>query len=194
MLFHSGKGKYPVPATEFSQCFLWEHWIIILILNTDALIFFADQIVPMLRKKIRGQWRLRVVGTISQKSWIKRLKEISEMEFVGWVDDLGSEYSTADVVIAPVRGGGGTRIKIPEAFAYGVSVISTSMGSAGLDVENKIHLPIADDAEAFAEACLRLMTDSVLRDEISRRAFDLAASKYCPDIVTSAWSKLYDKT
>lgn len=162
--------------------------------NTDALIFFAGKIVPELRKKIRNKWRLRVVGTVPRKSWIQKLKKIPEIEFAGWVEDLGSEYSTADVVIAPVRGGGGTRIKILEAFAYGVPVISTAMGCAGLDVENKTHLLIADDAEAFAEACARLMTDSVLRDEISRKAFDLAASKYSPDIVNSAWSGLYEKT
>jgi hypothetical protein len=68
------------------------------------------------------------------------------------------------------------------------------MGCAGLEVENKIHMLIADDADEFAEACMRLMTDSTLRDEISRRAFDLAASKYCPEIVDSAWSGLYEKT
>lgn len=162
--------------------------------NTDALIYFVDKILPVLRKNMRGQWRLRIVGVIPQKTWIKRLKKIPEMDFVGRVEELCPEYNAADIVVVPVRGGGGTRIKILEAFANGVPVVSTSMGCAGLEVENEIHLLIADDAGDFAAACMRLMTDSTIRDEISRRAFDLAASKYCPEIVNSAWSGLYEKT
>jgi len=156
--------------------------------NTDALLFFADQIAPILRQNCKRQWHLRVIGALPEKTGIKELKKIPEMEFAGRVKDLFSEYDAADIVVAPIRGGGGTRIKILEAFAHGVPVVSTSKGAEGLDVENGVHLFIEDDVRLFAEACIRLMTDSTLGDKLSCRALCLADSKYSPDIINRVWT------
>lgn len=156
--------------------------------NTDALLFFSDQIAPILRENSRQQWHLRVVGALPKNTWIKQLKCFPEMKFSGWVNDLCHEYDAADIVVVPIRGGGGTRIKILEAFAHGVPVVSTSKGAEGLEVENGLHLFIEDDAGLFAEACIRLMTDNLLGDEISRRAFSLVASKYSPEFINRIWT------
>ncbi len=156
--------------------------------NTDALLFFADKIVPILREESRQQWHLRVVGTLPKNKCTKQLENFSEIKFSGGVKDLRPEYDAADIVVVPIRGGGGTRIKILEAFAHGVPVVSTSKGAEGLEVENRVHLFVEDDARLFAEACIRLMTDNLLADEISRRAFSLAASKYGPEIINRIWT------
>ncbi len=156
--------------------------------NIDGLLFFADQIVPILREKCRQPWELRVVGALPQNKWRKRLEKFPEIEFTGWVKDLYQEYEKADIVIAPIRGGGGTRIKILEAFAHGVPVVSTSKGCEGLDVENRVHLITEDDARRFAEACMQLMTDNKFADEISRQALDLVALKYSPEIINQVWT------
>ena len=157
--------------------------------NTDALLFFAEQIIPILRKKCRLPWHLRVVGTPPHPKWIRRLKHFPEIYFSGFIKDLYPEYEAADIVIAPIRGGGGTRIKILEAFAHGVPVVSTSKGVEGLDVENGVHLFIEDDAGLFADTCIRLMNDHLMRDEISHRAFNLAASKYSPEVINRIWTE-----
>lgn len=156
--------------------------------NTDALLFFADQIAPILRENSRQQWQLRVVGAFPKNTWMKQLKCFPEIKFSGWVDELCHEYDAADIVIVPIRGGGGTRIKILEAFAHGVPVVSTSKGAEGLDVENGVHLFIEDDVRLFAEACIRLMTDNMIGDEISCRAFNLVSSKYSPEIINRIWT------
>jgi glycosyltransferase involved in cell wall biosynthesis len=162
--------------------------------NTDALLFFADLIAPILRQNCKRQWHLRVVGALPEKTWIKKLKIIPEIEFVGLVKDLCSEYDAADIVVAPIRGGGGTRIKILEAFAHGVPVVSTSKGAEGLDVENGVHLFVEDDVRLFAEACIRLMTDSTLGDKLSCRALCLADSKYSPEIINRVWTEQLQRT
>jgi glycosyltransferase involved in cell wall biosynthesis len=156
--------------------------------NTDALLFFADQIAPILREKSRQPWILRVVGAFPENKWIKRLESFPEIKFAGWMKDISQEYETADVVVAPIRGGGGTRIKILEAFAHGVPVVSTSKGCEGLDVANRVHLIIEDDARRFAEACIQLMTDNRFADKISRQALDLVVLKYSPEIINQVWT------
>jgi polysaccharide biosynthesis protein PslH len=156
--------------------------------NTDALLFFADRIAPILRKNSCSQWCLRVVGNLPDKAWTKRFSDCPEMEFAGDARDLSREYDGADIVVVPIRGGGGTRIKILEAFAHRVPVVSTSTGAYGLEVENGIHIHIEDDPALFAEACIRLMTGHATGDEMSRRAFSLVSSTYSPDIINRAWS------
>ena len=156
--------------------------------NTDALLFFADQIAPILREKSRQPWILRVVGTFPENKRIKHLESFPEIKFAGRVKDLSPEYDAADIVVAPIRGGGGTRIKILEAFAHGVPVVSTSKGCEGLNVENRVHLIIEDDARLFAEACIQLMTDNRFADKISRQALDLVVLKYSPEIINQAWT------
>jgi glycosyltransferase involved in cell wall biosynthesis len=157
--------------------------------NVDALLFFAEKIVPILRQRGRQPWQLRVVGKPPQKKWFRKLKYFPEIKLSGFVKDLYPEYEAADIVVVPIRGGGGTRIKILEAFAHGVPVVSTSKGVEGLDVENGVHLLIEDDPGLFADACIRLMNDQPVRDEISRRAFSLAASQYSPEIINRIWTE-----
>ena len=157
--------------------------------NTDAVMFFAEQIAPILREESPQPWRLHVVGSLPEKAWIKQFESVSEIEFPGWVNDLSLEYDAADIIIVPIRGGGGTRIKILEAFARGIPVVSTSKGAEGLDIENGAHLLIEDTPRLFAEACIRLMKDHQLGDELSRKAFSLVAAKYSPEIVNRVWTE-----
>ncbi|MEM9282120.1 MAG: glycosyltransferase family 4 protein, partial [Verrucomicrobiota bacterium] len=59
--------------------------------------------------------------------------------------------------------GGGTRIKILEAFQFGRPVVSTAVGAEGLEVENEVHLLVADDGESFVQACLKLVEDPSMK-------------------------------
>jgi glycosyltransferase involved in cell wall biosynthesis len=156
--------------------------------NADAVCFFAEQIAPVLRDKSRVPWQLRVVGTVSDQAWIGRFASHPEIKFVGWVEDLGPEYDTTDIVVAPIRGGGGTRIKILEAFSHGIPVVSTVKGAEGLDVENGEHLLMEDDPRRFALACLKLMNDSEMADALSCCALDLMKTRYSPQAVHTAWT------
>lgn len=157
--------------------------------NTDALLLFAESVIPVLREKSTKPWQLRVVGTIPENKWLKRLENVPEIKLAGWVKALRHEYEEADIVVTPIRGGGGTRIKILEAFACGVPVVSTSKGSEGLNVKNGVHLLIEDDPERFAEACIRLMTDDRLAEQMSKGALALATLTYSPDIINRIWTE-----
>jgi glycosyltransferase involved in cell wall biosynthesis len=156
--------------------------------NTDALTRFADRIAPVLRDRSPVEWRMRVVGRLPRPGWEKRFSRCPEMEFSGWVEDLSGEYDAADVVVAPIRGGGGTRIKIIEAFAHGVPVVATTFAADGLEVEDGINILLGDSPPDFADACLRLMKDRSLGEKLSCEAFGLAASRYSPGIIKAIWT------
>jgi glycosyltransferase involved in cell wall biosynthesis len=80
------------------------------------------------------------------------------------------ELARASVAVVPIRYGSGTRIKILESFAHRVPVVSTTLGAEGLDVEDNVHLLLADDPEEFAAATVRLLGDPTLRVRLTEAA------------------------
>jgi glycosyltransferase involved in cell wall biosynthesis len=80
--------------------------------------------------------------------------------------------------VVPLRAGGGTRLKILEAFAAGVPVVSTSLGAAGLDVVDGEHLLLAERPAELAECAVRLIEDDELADRLARQARGLVEERY----------------
>ena len=96
----------------------------------------------------------------------------------GFVDDLDSLMADADVLIAPLREGSGTRIKILDAWAHGVPVVSTRVGAQGLDAVDGIHLLLADDACLIADAVQRIVAEPELASELSTAGRQLVHDRY----------------
>jgi glycosyltransferase involved in cell wall biosynthesis len=103
---------------------------------------------------------------------MRDLDAVPNVTLLGELEDIGDELAAAHVSIAPLRWGGGTRIKILEAFAHRVPVVATSVGCEGLEVRSDAHLLVADDAPGLAVACL-----SLLRDPDRAAALAAAASE-----------------
>ncbi len=137
--------------------------------NEDGALYFANSILPLLLASGR-QPELRIVGIKAPKS-IQDLHDRPGVKFIGAVKDVAPEYAQARMLVVPLRAGSGTRIKILEAFRYGVPVVSTSIGAAGLDVQHGVHLLIADTPEEFSAACLRLLEDDALAATLAQNAF-----------------------
>jgi glycosyltransferase involved in cell wall biosynthesis len=95
------------------------------------------------------------------------------VELCGEVPDITEALADVDVIVVPVRFGGGTRIKVLEAFARGLPVVSTTVGCEGIPVEDDVHLLIADEPADFARACVRLVRDDTLRARVVAGGRDL---------------------
>lgn len=96
----------------------------------------------------------------------------------GYVADSLPFWTAASALAVPLLSGGGVRVKILEAMASGVPVVSTSLGCEGLDVRNEEHLLVADTPAAFARASARLLSDENLARRLAASALDLVRARY----------------
>lgn len=143
--------------------------------NIDAARFLVGEVLPTLRRTL-PHTRIRLVGSAAPA--VRALASPPEVTVTGHVDRIEEELELADLIATPIRFGGGTRIKIIEAFAHRIPVVSTSMGAYGLDVTHGRHLLLADSADAFAAACARVMTDMDVRRRLVEEAETLFLSRY----------------
>jgi glycosyltransferase involved in cell wall biosynthesis len=148
--------------------------------NADAAVRLVTEIAPALWDRLPSA-RVRLVGLAAED--VRALHAPPRVVTTGRVESMSDELSNADLVVVPLRIGSGTRIKIIEAFAYGVPVVSTTVGSDGLDVQSGVHLLIADETVEFAQACVRLLADTDLRRRLTEAAHDLFRKSYEESIV-----------
>ncbi len=155
--------------------------------NRDAVRFFLQEIAPRLHDSI--DFRLVCIGYGLKDDFRKWLGAQQYVELPGKVEDITPWYRKADVAVVPLRAGGGTRIKILEAFAQYCPVVSTRIGAEGLQVSPGRELLLADSASNFAAQCLQLLHDDELRRHLTKNAHRLLLEKYS---VESLRQGLYD--
>jgi glycosyltransferase involved in cell wall biosynthesis len=109
-----------------------------------------------------------------------------EVTLAGFVDDVGPFYDRADVVVAPMARGGGTCIKVLEAFAHRVPVVTTSAGASGLDVTGAEHLVVAESVEGLAAATRVVLDHPDLADRLVAAAFTKVWTQYRREVVAEA--------
>jgi glycosyltransferase involved in cell wall biosynthesis len=142
--------------------------------NTDGLKFFLDQIFPRVLARIPTA-KLIVVGHTPPELFALANANI---EMKGFVPDVRVEVERAAVAIAPLRIGGGTRLKILEAMAMSKPVVSTPQGAEGLEVTNGNELLVADSPAAFADQLVRVLEDEALARRLAVSARSLVERKY----------------
>jgi glycosyltransferase involved in cell wall biosynthesis len=148
--------------------------------NEDAVYYFCRQVLPLIRDGARTSFQVHFVGANASRNLLE-LAAGDDVEIVGAVADVQPWYESSHAVIVPLRAGGGTRIKILEAFSYQRPVITTSIGVEGIDAEPNRHVLVADPAETFASACLQLMSDRPLAEYLVQNATSLLTQSYSID-------------
>jgi glycosyltransferase involved in cell wall biosynthesis len=139
--------------------------------NVDAARMLANQVAPLLRSRSPGA-SVRLVGRAGDA--VQALHDPPKVIVTGWVDDLSAELIHADVALVPIRYGAGTRIKILDAWAHEIPVVTTTMGAEGLDVHDGVDVLVADTPQAMADSCMRLLAQRGLREALvaeGRRRF-----------------------
>jgi glycosyltransferase involved in cell wall biosynthesis len=143
--------------------------------NADAMRYFATEILPLIRAR-RPNTRLRWIGKIPRES----AREFTSLgvEVMGYVDDIRPLMAEAECLVVPLRVGGGTRLKILDAWALGKAVVSTTVGSEGLEIRHGSNILLADTPESFAAETLRVLDDASLRDTLAQGGRETAIQVY----------------
>jgi glycosyltransferase involved in cell wall biosynthesis len=145
--------------------------------NDDAIRYFVESILPIIRAEIPAV-TLTVVGRLPYP-WLQELaQKDGSIVVTGRVPDVRPYMEAAGAFIVPMRVGGGTRLKIYEAMAMEVPVISTSVGAEGLPVKHGDHLLAANSPKAFARAVVEIATDAQVAQRIASNAAELVRQKF----------------
>lgn len=135
--------------------------------NRDALEWLVREIWPRVRAQMPDA-ELHVAGPVIP-DWAK--SHGSEGVVVrGFVDSIDAFYGGAQMALVPYRFGGGTKIKALDAMARGCPVVATTVGAEGLQVTPGVQVLVADDAQGFADAIIRLMRSPAERQAMAEAA------------------------
>ena len=144
--------------------------------NAQGLRYFVDSVWPLLRV-VEPEVRLLVCGA-RPADWVTALDGRDGIEVAGEVADLAPVYARSTLMVVPLLSGSGTRLKILEAMAAGLPVVSTRLGAEGLSLVDGRHLLLADGARPFADAVLRLLREPELRQLLAREGQERVAAEF----------------
>lgn len=134
--------------------------------NEEGVKWFIRDVWALVKRKVPGA-QLRLVGRKSDGYLTTLGPDIAGL---GWLEDPGDEIASWSAMIVPIKVGGGTRVKVAEGLARRCPVVATKIGAFGYDLMNGEEILVADRADDFASACIRLLMSPQLGDAISERA------------------------
>ncbi len=157
--------------------------------NRDALSWFATDILPLLRGAAEAP-----VSWVGRATPEERARHAElGITMTGYVDDVRPYLARAACFVVPIRVGGGTRLKVLDAWAMGKAVVSTSAGCEGLEAEHGRNVLIADDPPAFAHAVRRVLEDGSLRRRLGAAARDTVTRRYSWKAVGADMFEAYER-
>ncbi len=157
--------------------------------NADGIRWFLRSVLPKL-DGLAVHYKLTVVGK-NPSADLRAWETPGKVEFTGRVDDVRPYTRSADVFVVPLHIGGGTRLKILEALAMKVPVVSTRVGAEGLDLRDGIHLRVVDDASTMAQTIAELCALPDRGQEMARRGREYVSRNYDWAAVTAPLCRSY---
>jgi len=158
--------------------------------NIDGLVWFAHDVYPLLRTAA-ADLRINVVGRKPTQRIRDLLAGRTAMNLHADVPRIQPHLHSARVMMVPLRIGGGSRLKILEAMASGVPVVSTAKGAEGLNVIAGDNILIEDEPERFAKALLEVIWDGDLHRRLAERGLELVNRRYSWDRVARPLADLW---
>jgi polysaccharide biosynthesis protein PslH len=159
--------------------------------NIDGAANFAREVWPRLRER-----QTKLVFTIVGKDpapEVRRLAQLPGVEVTGTVDDVRPFYREAIAAVVPLNVGGGSRLKILEAMAAGVPVVSTTLGAEGLEVRHDENILIADTNEELAKAITSVIENEAQRHHLIAAGHSLVSRRYDWSSLGASLSRVYEE-
>jgi len=150
--------------------------------NITGVLWFAREVLPLIHRQV-PEARFVVVGK-NPPPEVRALAADPRVQVTGYVADPAPYLKAADAFVVPLHAGGGMRVKILDAWLWGLPIVSTPVGAEGIEVREGENTLIAGDAQAFAQATVRLLTDAALNRQLRANGRAWVEAKY-------AWPAVY---
>ncbi len=135
--------------------------------NREGIGWFIKDVWPLVKSK-SPHARLRLVG---EDAGFNLSDDGPDIDQLGYLVDPNDEIGTWSAMVVPIRIGGGTRVKIAQAFSRNCPVVSTTIGAYGYSMKDGEEIAIADDIQAFAQACVRFIDDPAFGSAVAEKAW-----------------------
>ncbi|MBX4205829.1 glycosyltransferase family 4 protein [Candidatus Microgenomates bacterium] len=160
--------------------------------NREAADLLTKEVWPIIKRKVKNV-NLWIVGRMIPEAIKKLSRENSDILITENIPDARDAYLGAYVMVAPIKGSGGTRLKVLEAMAAGLPIVSTSTGVAGLGIEDGVHALISDTMEGLADETVRLIQDKKLADKIGKAGQKFVRDNYDWKAIVDMHDQIYKK-
>lgn len=151
--------------------------------NIDAAFWFTHKIFLKIKERVPDA-EFWIVGS-NPSLKILNLRLIKDVYVTGTVNNIRDYYVNGKVFVSPYHFGAGTRLKVLEAMASGIPVVSTPIGCRGMDVINNEHFLIANSENDFSECVIGLLKNEKMRKTLIVNSLELIEKKY-------RWKKIVD--
>lgn len=160
--------------------------------NLEAVRWFVAETLPLIRQARPGA-RLVVTGRTEGVD-LAGVADQPGVELSGYLEDVRPAVAGSWLAVAPLRSGGGTRLKILEAMALGTPVVATPKGAEGLAARPGEEILIADKPGALAALCLRLLESPALRQAMAEKGRKLVETQYGWEGIGEKFCNLVEET
>ncbi|MDZ4804261.1 MAG: glycosyltransferase [Candidatus Eisenbacteria bacterium] len=155
----------------------------------EGILYFTEDVWPQLRRSFPGA-RFRIIGECPE-TLRRRLMAVVGVEVTGRVDVVRPHLEGAHVFVVPVRAGSGMRIRILEAMAHQIPLVSTTIGAEGIGVQHERHLLLADTTDDLARAVTRVIKEPVLAQTFRREGRRLVEKAYSVEALAPITERIY---
>lgn len=159
--------------------------------NADGVRWFAQEIFPLVCQQV-PEATLTIVGKNPPADFLQlQEKNPGVITVTGYVPDLTPFMEKAAIMVVAVRAGGGMRVRILEAFARGMPVVTTTIGLEGIDAKPGEEVLVADTPQDFANCVAHLLMDQALQADLAAKGRQLAEQSYDWQVILGKMNAIY---
>ena len=159
--------------------------------NQETTEILINKVWPIIKKQVKNA-RIWIVGR-QIPAWVKKKAKQKDIEITENIADARDAYSKASIMVAPIKGAGGTRLKVLEAMASGLPVVSTPTGVAGLNVVNGREAMIASTSSGIAREAVKLLENKALAEKIGHAGYEHVAKYFDWKSIVKLHDRIYEK-
>ena len=160
--------------------------------NADGIRWFLNDVFPLVQERVPAA-TLTIIGKNPPKDFLDAAAHSPKaLKVTGYVPELAPYFEKSAVMVVPVRAGGGMRVRILEAFAYAMPVVTTTIGLEGINAKPGKDVLVADTETDFANYVSGLLENVSLQNNLSVNGRILAMTKYDWQVVLSAMMPIYE--